>query len=132
MNRVRFIIATGIIGAFCWLSWWVVPPMACFTCRCPIHLFPKMGMHLFFFKKETCNRAGVGGGHSFWNEELFIAAQEREAFTEKTLKKMQIINTETRSMQEEISQEKQDIFTMKVTAEAELEAAAGFRKQAVS
>ena len=66
------------------------------------------------------------------NEELFMAAQEREAFTEKTLKKIRIINAETRRMQEEISQKEQNIFTMKVTAEAELEAAAGFRKRAVS
>jgi len=66
------------------------------------------------------------------NEELFMAAQEREDFTEKTLKKMQIINAETRSMQEVISLEKQDIFTMKESAEAELEAAAGFRKRVIS
>jgi len=45
---------------------------------------------------------------------------------------LQIINTETRSIQEEISQEKQEILVMKVTPEAELEAAAGFRKQTVS
>ena len=61
-----------------------------------------------------------------------MAAQERDTFTEKTLKKMQIINAETRSMQEEISLEKQDIFTMKERAEAELEAAAGFRKRVIS
>lgn len=61
-----------------------------------------------------------------------MAAQEREDFTEKTLKKMQIINAETRSMQEVISLEKQDIFTMKESAEAELEAAAGFRKRVIS
>jgi len=177
MNRVRFIIATGIIGTFIWLSWWVVPPMGLFHMSLSDPPLPENGYALVFFQEgKSINAATLNmlktGWSIIWstwpfamtgllfgviigyplgelarrklaieqaseeaihlNEELFMAAQEREAFTEKTLKKMQIINAETRSMQEEISQEKQDIFTMKVTAEVELEAAAGFRKQAVS
>ncbi len=65
-------------------------------------------------------------------EELFMATQEREVIAENTLKKVQVFNAETRSMQKKISQEKQEIFEMKVTAETELEAAQGFRQRNAS
>jgi hypothetical protein len=177
MNRVRFIIAIGIIGAFVWLHWWVVPPIGLFHMSLSDPPLPENGYALVFFQEgKSINAATLSmlktGWSAIWptwpfamtgllfglmigyplgelarrklaieqaseeaiqlNEELFMAAQERDCNTEKTLEKMQIINTETRSMQEDISQEKQEIFVMKVTAEAELEAAAGFRKQTVS
>ena len=177
MNRARFIIATGIIGIFIWLNWWIVPPLGLFHMSLSDPPLPENGYALVFFQEgKSINAATLNmlktGWSIIWstwpfaltgllsgviigyplgelarrklaieqaseeaihlNEELFMAAQEREAFTEKTLKKMQIINAETRSMQEEISLEKQDIFTMKESAEAELEAAAGFRKRVIS
>ncbi len=177
MKRVRLIIATGIIGTFTWLNWWIIPPMGLFHMSLSDLPLPENGYALVFFQEgKSINAATLNmlktGWSIIWftwpfamtgllfgmiigyplgelarkklaieqaseeaihlNEELFMAAQEREAFTEKTLKKMHIINAETRRMQEEISQKEQNIFTMKVTAEAELEAAAGFRKRAVS
>ncbi len=177
MNRARFIIATGIIGTFIWLNWWIVPPMGLFHMSLSDPPLPENGYALVFFQEgKSINAATLNmlktGWSIIWstwpfaptgllfgviigyplgelarrklaieqaseeaiylNEELFMAAQEREDVTEKTLKKMQIINAETRSMQKQISLEKQDIFTMKESAEAELEAAAGFRKRVIS
>jgi len=177
MNRVRLIVATGIIGGFVWLNWWVISPMGLLRMSLTDPPLPANGYTLVFFRDGKCINATTlnmlkTGWSIIWhvwpfavagmfsglmiayplgelagrklaiaqasdeairlNEELFMATQEREVIAENTLKKVQVLNTEVRSMQKKISQEKQKIFVMKVTAEAELEAAHGFRQRNAS
>ncbi|HIP38624.1 MAG TPA: hypothetical protein EYG88_04465 [Desulfocapsa sulfexigens] len=177
MNRIRLIVATGIIGGFVWLNWWVVPPMGLFHMSLIDPPLPANGYALVFFHDgKSINAATLNmlktGWSIIWHiwpfavaglfsglmigyplgelagrklaiaqasdeairlsEELFMATQEREVIAENTLKKVQVLNTEARGLQKKISQEKQKIFVMKVTAETELEAAQGFRQRNAS
>ncbi|MCJ7603796.1 MAG: hypothetical protein MUO63_20150 [Desulfobulbaceae bacterium] len=62
-------------------------------------------------------------------EELRAEAYEMYLSAKKALKEAQELDARTRSMKAELMLEKQEIFAMKVTAEAELEAAQGWRQK---
>ncbi|TFG36559.1 MAG: hypothetical protein E4H46_03295 [Desulfobacterales bacterium] len=172
MNRIRLLVAAGIIAGLVWLNWWVVPTLGLFRMALFDPPLPENGYSLIFFQEgksinataldtlktgwpivwqvwpfarflhwlppggELARRKFAIDGASAYairlGEELRTEAHEKHLSAEKALKEAQALDARTRSMKAELSREQQEIFVMKVTAEAGLEAAEGLRQRAVS
>ena len=68
MNRIRFIIAAGIIGTFIWLNWWIVPPMGLFHMSLSDPPLPENGYALVFFQEgKSINAATLNMLKTGWS-----------------------------------------------------------------